>query len=578
MKQKLLSIATLATVFFCSLSTALAQTTPQLNPERIRDQKASYDAKENTVTITATAPSRTEYDWDTYYTDFPLDHISYISIKRHTPGTSWPTEELGRVENPELGKTFSYIDKDVAADKQYEYSFTVVVDKLQSQESYLQVYTGLTPSAVRNFKATTKNATTNTIDFTVTAPDTAITGESLQGQKLSIRLEQQTGFLEYTDIDTIENVQPGQTISFSKSGFELKQNYRFRVQAYVGNEGKGSFEQTDIYVGLDYPGTPLNLKTEPVGNGVHLTWDAPEKGSRGGSYDPDITTYTLTRVYTDGTKETAASGIKGTDYTDTPQLTEERALSYELEGVNLAGSSLTAAKSDTVVIGPASKLPFKESFSGAALTYKGWSTKTTQDDSYYIYKAWNFLSSGSLYYFPTDEYMTIEPQDSDGGMAICTVYGYAKEGQTESLISPHIDVMDKKSVTLSFGFYFIPKAGSDNELKVYVSKDDGAWENVFNSSSIIGLKPKWRTVNIAVALNSNSKIRLKFDAIAHNSSTSDIFIDNIKVEDAVSTGISSIRKASTLTKDAPRYNLSGQRVSDSYKGIVIQNGHKYVAR
>lgn len=99
-------IATLATVFFCSLSTALAQTTPQLNPERIRDQKASYDAKENTVTITATAPSRTEYDWDTYYTDFPLDHISYISIKRHTPGTSWPTEELGRIENPELGKTF----------------------------------------------------------------------------------------------------------------------------------------------------------------------------------------------------------------------------------------------------------------------------------------------------------------------------------------------------------------------------------------------------------------------------------------------------------------------------------------
>jgi hypothetical protein len=53
-----------------------------------------------------------------------------------------------------------------------------------------------------------------------------------------------------------------------------------------------------------------------------------------------------------------------------------------------------------------------------------------------------------------------------------------------------------------------------------------------------------------------------------------------QIKDLISTttGISSIRKASTLTKEAPRYNLSGQRVSDSYKGIVIQNGHKYVVK
>ena len=578
MKQHLLSIATFVAVLFCSMSSAIAQTNPGLNPERIRGQKASYDAKENTITITATAPSRTEYDWDTYYQDFPLDHISYISIKRHTPGTSWPKEELGRVENPELGKEFSYIDKDVTADKQYEYSFTVVVDTLQSQESYLQVYTGLTPGAVRNFKATTKDATTSTIDFTLTAPDTAVTGESLQGQKLSIRIEQHTGFFDYTPIDTIENVQPGQTISFSKDGFELKQSYSFRALAYVGNEGKGGFEQADIYVGLDYPGTPLNLKAEPDGNSVHLTWDAPKTGSRGGSYDPEITTYTLTRIYTDGTKEVAAKDIKGTEYTDTPELTEEQALSYELEGVNLAGSSLTAAKSESVVIGPASRLPFKESFSGAALAYKGWSTQTTQNDKYYTYKAWNFLSTGSLYYFPTDEYMTIEPQDSDGGVAICTVYSYAKDGQTESLISPHINVLGKKAITLSFAFYYIPKEGSSNELKVYASKDDGDWENIFNSSSLIGLNPEWRTISVPLALDSNSKVRLKFDAIAHNGSTSDIFIDNIKVEEGVSTGISSISSKTANTKNSPRYNLSGQRVSGSYKGIVIQNGRKFVAK
>lgn len=578
MKQKLLLIATVVVVFFLSAGTALADTNPGLNPERIRNQKSTYDAKNNTVTITATAPSRTEYDWEQYYTDYPLDSISYISIKRHTPGTAWPTEDLARVKNPELGKTFTYVDTDVEPDKQYEYSFVVVVDTLKSQESFLQVYTGLTPDKVRNFTATTKDATTSTVDFTVTAPDTAQTGESLKGQKLSIRIEEHTGFFDYTPIDTIENVQPGQTITLSKDGFEQNSTYRFRAYACVSNEGKGYFEQADVFVGLDIPGTPENFKAEPTDAAVHLTWEAPKSGSRGGSYDPDITTYTLTRVFTDGTKAVAAKGIKGTEYTDTPDFDEENAISYELEAVNLSGTSYTAAKSQTVTVGPASKLPFSESFDGAAIKHKGWSTMTTQSSKYYTYKAWNFLSTGSLYYFPTDEYLTIEPQDSDGGLAICTIYSYADDGQTESLITPHIDVMGKKAVTLTFYYYFIPKAGSDNELKVYASKDGGDWENIFGSTTLIGLKPEWRAVSATVDLNANSKVQFKFDAIAHKGSSANIFLDNIEVKEGIPTGITSIKTEAKTSDGAPCYNLSGQRVGDGYRGIVIKGGKKYVRR
>lgn len=43
-----------------------------------------------------------------------------------------------------------------------------------------------------------------------------------------------------------------------------------------------------------------------------------------------------------------------------------------------------------------------------------------------------------------------------------------------------------------------------------------------------------------------------------------------------STGINSIKTADKIVNpDAPLYNLAGQRVSKSYKGVVIQNGHKY---
>lgn len=37
-------------------------------------------------------------------------------------------------------------------------------------------------------------------------------------------------------------------------------------------------------------------------------------------------------------------------------------------------------------------------------------------------------------------------------------------------------------------------------------------------------------------------------------------------------------ESATETANSPKYNLAGQRVSDSYKGVIIQNGKKFVVR
>ena len=43
------------------------------------------------------------------------------------------------------------------------------------------------------------------------------------------------------------------------------------------------------------------------------------------------------------------------------------------------------------------------------------------------------------------------------------------------------------------------------------------------------------------------------------------------------TGIETIKQeVSEKDANAPRYNLAGQRVSATYKGVVIQNGHKFM--
>ena len=54
---------------------------------------------------------------------------------------------------------------------------------------------------------------------------------------------------------------------------------------------------------------------------------------------------------------------------------------------------------------------------------------------------------------------------------------------------------------------------------------------------------------------------------------------SIIVDGDETTGINALdSRLSTLDKAQPRYNMAGQRVSDSYKGIVIVNGKKYVVR
>ena len=45
------------------------------------------------------------------------------------------------------------------------------------------------------------------------------------------------------------------------------------------------------------------------------------------------------------------------------------------------------------------------------------------------------------------------------------------------------------------------------------------------------------------------------------------------------TGINNLNaESNTLEEDAPMYNLAGQRVGKEYKGVVIQNGKKFINR
>ena len=446
-------------------------------------------------------------------------------------------------------------------DKSYEYALTVHVDALSSQTAYEHIYTGKTPAPVKSFTATTVDANTNAIDLSVIAPDTAVTGEALS-KPLTIRIQLKQEYFDYIDVHSFTDVEPGKAYTWKFEGVEMSKSYHFRAIAIVGTEGKSGFVDASTYVGLDYPGAPRDFTCVSEGEQVKITWKEPAVGGRGGSYAPEMTSYNLYRISADGTEEIAARGIQGNSYIDKPTTEEETSVAYRMTAVNIAGESIKDVRHAPVLVGKPATLPFKESFSNSSLEHKGWSTATTQKSDYYTYKAWMFPNAASVYYFPTDETLTTEPHDKDGGLAACLFYGYCEEGQTESLISPHINVMGKDSVTLKFHYWFIPVEGMKDELKVLVKYDDTVWTSIFSSLNTEGDKAEWREIILPIKLQSNNqKIQIRFDGIFHGTA-SEVVIDNITVENAqVTNGIYNAVNSDNI-HNSQIFTISGTRVNN----------------
>jgi hypothetical protein len=64
--------------------------------------------------------------------------------------------------------------------------------------------------------------------------------------------------------------------------------------------------------------------------------------------------------------------------------------------------------------------------------------------------------------------------------------------------------------------------------------------------------------------------------IARSTASTNVFITKIVITRGGSTGINTVK--TVRIADGAIYNLAGQKVSESYKGVVIKNGRKYVQK
>lgn len=168
-------------------------------------------------------------------------------------------------------------------------------------------------------------------------------------------------------------------------------------------------------------------------------------------------------------------------------------------------------------------------------------------------------------------------QDSRYGAKASAFANNVKYTTNAWLISPELDLTSYTGVKLSFehtGKFF---GNMEKEAALWVKEQNegNEWTKVTIPTYMTG--NDWTYVEAVVDLSAYDGKKIQFAFVY---SSSDEFaatweVKNVKVTGDVLTAISNINAEK---QEGIRYNLSGQRVNDSYKGVVIENGKKFVVK
>ena len=155
-------------------------------------------------------------------------------------------------------------------------------------------------------------------------------------------------------------------------------------------------------------------------------------------------------------------------------------------------------------------------------------------------------------------------------------------GGEETYKQPGIDLKkdnSKKAFSIyvtgltSLTAYGATTSSSDTrDLYVVATPNDGSAAVEISASS----EPNVTAV-ASLALDAAKKYTVVFTGVkkGDKESGADIALHGIKFVPSTSTGISSVNSAAAK-KNGKTYNMAGQQVSGSFKGLIIKNGKKYI--
>lgn len=162
---------------------------------------------------------------------------------------------------------------------------------------------------------------------------------------------------------------------------------------------------------------------------------------------------------------------------------------------------------------------------------------------------------------------------------------------TFSIVSPTIELTSNNKVSVD---WLINQMGSgwfataaayeewdEGDSLAFVLYADG--EKVVLKKYTSGNAPKdedadsWHPESFDLSLYAGKNVQFGVEWLGACNSTLRLYLENIKVTGDSPTGIASAKSASQ-TNDEKTFNLNGQRVSDTVRGLVIKNGKKVIVR
>lgn len=220
------------------------------------------------------------------------------------------------------------------------------------------------PLAVTDLKAIAASNGVLNATLSFTAPVKDYSGNDLTTlDRIEIRRGQ-------TVIGTIENPAPGSEQTYTDLNAQQGDN-TYTVVPFGAAGEKGDHAETTVYVGVDKPSVPSNVKLTREGNNLILTWNVPTEGANGGYINPDELVYS---IYSSLHQAIIVENVTGTMWgADITSLLEEAQtpIYFGVYAVNAAGGS-TGVQSNTLVIGKPYEVPFYESFNYGFLQNEMW--------------------------------------------------------------------------------------------------------------------------------------------------------------------------------------------------------------
>jgi len=397
---------------------------------------------------------------------------------------------------------------------------TAVSDNSQAQ--FLGIYfenpVNAAPDCVTDLAYTSTGARREgTLSFRM--PEKTFGGAALEGT-LNVRIA-----IEGVDTVTMSGKNPGELVSLPLT---LPDGTARIVVTADNAKGYGLQSRVKTQVGVDQPMPAENVSLRVDGGEATLSWTAPTAGKNGG-YVGNLT-YRVERndgvVVAEATTETSLTGLQKGKYS----LTE-----YKVTAANESGAA-SAATSNSVILGDALAMPFKESFDGG-----------TCQHTWFMGAVWDTFTAGN----------DPKTQDADGTgglISFCCYSTNVAKGTVSTIVSPAIAVGGQQAYFNFSVYHYSGTFATEDSLTPCAIAADGSVQTLGDPIMRDNGTTGWKEYSYPISGNVVCVALKGYSDYGYN-----IHVDRIAVSTEQS-GVSAVEIADNALVTV--YNLSGARVAE----------------